>query len=232
MNIYLITIGTFGLMGLIKLRKKDNDIRMSYIDSWEKIHKTAKKDIFIDIIYKLLYVFSLCQIKYNKISKYLKTILNLNQTDNKNLLILNKNGEIIRETIISNPLHLNENDKEYSGLVFLDNKNVIFYEKCPDIFDYKVLPFHFINVELEYNNRMYTMLLKTDSVNYYIVNNSLNTLFVKYYIQNVLHLAINKNDTFQYKIYIIDHNVNCFTIDQNQELQLTDTDTGYNLVNC
>lgn len=222
MNIYLITIGTLGLIGLIKIRRVDQvqliERKNNYIECWQNIHESTKEYIFINVIYKLLYIFSLCQIRYNKMSKYFNLSYK-NKITNKILLLLDDDG-----IIISN---LDLDDIKYSDarLLLIDDKNVVFYEKYPDSFDYKVSQIHFINVELVYNDIIYPLQLKTSSVNYYIVNNSLNTFFIQYYIRNVLKIPIDEIKPFEYKLNIIDHNVNCFTLTQEQ--CLTFTETGY-----
>lgn len=224
MNIYLITVGAFGLIGLMRMRKRLQEkekMESTYIDCWYTIHKSTKERLVINIAYNLLYVFSLCQIKYNKVIKYFNQFYN-NKIDNKidkKLLLLDKNGLIIDDNV--------ELELEYSGLFLSDGPNMVFYEKIPDTPDYTICQIQFINVELEYNNNMYPIKLKTDNSNYYIVNNSLNAFFVKYYIQNVLKLPINQNERFQYTIHIIDHNVNCITLNQVQRLILTED--GYEI---
>jgi hypothetical protein len=227
MNIYLITIGTFGLIGLIRTRKKHQENQKqitTYIDCWNNVHKSTKQDIFINVVYKLLYVFSLCQIKYNKMFKYVINKYYNNKKIDKKILLLDKNASTIDRLDFDDDIN---SELEYSGLFLLDGPNMVFYETIPDTFDYKVSQIHFINVDLEYNNEMYPIKLKTDNVNYYIVNNSLNAFFIKYYILNVLKISINENEPFHYTIHIIDHNVNCITLNQVQRLIITED--GYEI---
>jgi len=70
-------------------------------------------------------------------------------------------------------------------------------------------------VELEHKNEKHRIELKNDMYNYYIVNNSLNQNFFKYYLKNVQKTAIDDNN-FDYTVYIIDHNVNIININQYQ----------------
>lgn len=243
MNIYLITIGAVGFIGIIRARKsmkmKEMEERerwetettmtkrnKSFIDCWQEVHRSTKEYIFANVIYKLLYIFSLCQIRYNKVVRYF--CQNHKKIETKRVVYLGSNGKICFSVILFKNAKTKEySAKEYSGLFLSDGPNMIFYEKMPDNFDYNVASFHFLNVDLEYNGKMYPMHLKTDSVNYYIVNNSLNAFFVKYYIQNVLKLTINENEKFQYTIHIIDHNVNCITLNQVQRLTLEEN--GYEI---
>jgi hypothetical protein len=234
MNIYLITIGTFGLIGLIRTRKniktmqiKEKELwqseskiekRKSYIDCWQEVYKTTKEHFFVNIIYNLLYMFSLCQIRYNKIVRFFHQHYKKIENIKAKVLYLDSNGKIKSDLV---------SDYNYTGALLFDGPNIVVYESFPATFDYKVSQVHFINVELEYNNKMYPMHLKTDNVNYYIVNNSLNAFFVKYYILNVLKIPINENEQFHYTIHIIDHNVNCITLNQVQRLIITED--GYEI---
>ena len=74
-------------------------------------------------------------------------------------------------------------------------------------------------IELDHNDKTYVINLKPEGHNYYIVNNSLNQNFFKYYIKNVLKSDINE-DNFDYKVTIIDHNVNIITLLPNQHIIL------------
>lgn len=229
MNIYLITVGTLGFIGFIKIRRnaikqiekekeqwqpENRRNNKSFIDCWQEVHRSTTECIFANVVYNLLYVYSLCQIKCNQIARYFHQ--HHKKIENKSVLYLDSNGKI---DVAKN----NDNN----NALYSDGPNRVF---CQFIHDsdnfpnYDVSKIHFINVELEYGGKIYPMPLKTDSVNYYIVNNCLNSFFVKYYIQNVLKMPINENE---YTIHIIDHNVNCITLNQVQKL--TFTEDGYEI---
>lgn len=232
MNIYLITVGTLGFIGFVRIRKNIKTMqikereswqseskiekRKSYIDCWQEVYKTTKEHFFVNIIYNLLYMFSLCQIRYNKIFRFFHQ--HYKKIENIKVLYLDSNGKIESDLV---------SDHNCKGALLFDGPNIVVYESFPTTFEYKTSQIHFINVELEYNNKIYPMHLKTDNVNYYIVNNSLNAFFVKYYIQNVMKMTINENEPFQYTIHIIDHNVNCITLNQVQRLIITED--GYEI---
>jgi hypothetical protein len=65
--------------------------------------------------------------------------------------------------------------------------------------------------------------LKDDTYNYYIVNNSLNQNFFKYYLKNVLKVPINEAN-FDYTVSIIDHNVNILTLLPHQHIVFNEHD--------
>ena len=109
------------------------------------------------------------------------------------------------------------NDVKYSGIIFVDKNdemgciNRVFYEKFPESFEYEVSDMKFMGIELEHNDKTHVINLKNNSYNYYIVNNSLNQNFFKYYIKNVIKTDIIE-DNFDYKITIVDYNVNLITL--------------------
>ena len=74
-----------------------------------------------------------------------------------------------------------------------------------------------------HENKIYSINLKNNKYNYYIVNNCLNQLFLKYYLKNVLKTQINP-DTFDYKLSIIDNNVNIMTLLPNQYIIIMEDD--------
>ena len=94
-------------------------------------------------------------------------------------------------------------------------------------FDYKESNINFFNIELEHNNKTYNIILKDSTFNYYIVNNSLNQIFFEYYIKNVLKIDINV-DFIDYKVTIIDQNVNVFTLLPNQSIRFYENEYTIN----
>ena len=128
------------------------------------------------------------------------------------------------------------NNLNVSNLILLDNNKhkgyvnyVIFDNLLEDVFgfDYKESNINFFNIELEHNNKTYNIILKDSTFNYYIVNNSLNQIFFEYYIKNVLKMQIN-TDTFDYKLSIIDNNVNIITLLPNQYILIMEDDYKIN----
>lgn len=195
----------------------------------------------IDISYKCIYVYSLCQIEYNRVHniispvviplwksliKYLKDKNIIINVQTQLLKIIDKNGNIENSIIISDKsiIELSKhlfNDKKHSGIVLYDTIletgiiNGIFYDSVPETLDYKVSNIKFISIELEHEKNFYAINLKSNSYNYYIVGNSLNQNFFKYYLKNVLKININE-DNFDYNVTIIDHNIKFFTLQPTQ----------------
>jgi hypothetical protein len=188
----------------------------------------------INIGYNLLYGFSVCQIEFNKcyrhiknfVSPYVKEFKNKNKNNmDKMLKKVNKNGEYTT---------CNEYDEQTNTDTCLyvlydktseenDYINKVIFTEFPKTLDYKESKINFMMIELEHENEKHSIVLKNKEHNYYIVNNSLNQNFFKYYLQNVLKVPINK-DKFDYTVTIIDHNVNMITILPHQHLVFNEYD--------
>jgi hypothetical protein len=78
-------------------------------------------------------------------------------------------------------------------------------------------------IELEHDGNKYTIDLKNDETNYYIVNNCLNQNFFKYYLKNVLKVSIN-TAKFDYIVTIIDNNANIITLLPHQYIIFNEYD--------
>ena len=236
MNIYLI----LSILICVKAFKSIVIITYAVI----LINKLTEKitPLMITLGYNCIYIYSLCNIKFNiiqnKINRqfilllsYLKEHKILTEKIIYILVLIDENGNEISKILNDNIecIKLGCKKHNYSGL-FLMDKNVetkcvnnVFYTSFPTSFDYKVSKISFISIELEYENKIYSINLKNNKHNYYIVNNCLNKLFFKYYITNVLKTQIN-TDAFDYKLSIIDNNVNIITLLPNQYILIMEDD--------
>ncbi len=93
----------------------------------------------------------------------------------------------------------------------------------PSTVDYTTSKIKFMMIELEHDGNKYAIDLKNDETNYYIVNNSLNQNFFKYYLKNVLKVSIN-TEKFDYIVTIIDHNANFITLLPHQHIIFNEHD--------
>ena len=236
MNIYLI------LSVIICIKVFNLILQTNYI----KNKLTKITPLMITLGYNCVYIYSLCNIKFNiiqnKINRqfilllsYLKEhkILTENINIINTLVLIDENGNEITK-IMSNKndiefIKLECKKHNYSGLVLMDKNNEtkrvnnVFYTSFPTTFDYKVSNISFMSIELEYENKIHSINLKNNKYNYYIVNNCLNKMFFKYYIKNVLKTQINTDD-FDYKLSIIDNNVNMITLLPNQYILILEDD--------
>lgn len=211
-------------------------------------------NVVIDLGYNILYVYSVCQIKYKQYYKKINNVINpyINQIGNyinkfkkteksKKITlfkVIDENGNIIATHIVEGEL----NEIDYSHLksittnnnLLLSDKsengyvNNIFFTEFPKTFDFKELTYSFMMIELEYNRKKYVIDLKNKEFNYYIVNNSLNQTFFKYYLKNILNKKVDE-DSFDYSVTIIDNSVNIITLLPNQCIILNED--NYKILN-
>jgi len=249
LGIILILIMLFGKNNVLLYFKINSEIYMINLIDKIKSLKNKLSPLTTNILYKLLYCFSWCQIKLYRITNYISPkLIYINSFCDKHLkdkgwivdivvkqlVLIDNNGNEIHSIYIENENDIkfieNECNKlNYSGLILLDkivNKNCvnyIFYEKFPKSFDYKVSNVKFIAIDLDYNNDKYLINLKDDEHNYYIVNNRLNKFFFKYYVKNILNFDINK-DNFDYNVTIIDNNVSIINLLPEQTIIINEDD--------
>jgi phosphoenolpyruvate-protein kinase (PTS system EI component) len=63
-----------------------------------------------------------------------------------------------------------------------------------------------------------------------MVNNKINSDFYKYYLKNNLNIQIEPNNNiFDYKVVVLDHNVNIIELTPNDELIIKEND--YEIIN-
>ena len=238
MNIYLI------LSILICVKVFNLSCQNNYINNVKNILTTKITSLMITLGYNCLYIYSLGNIQFNiiknKINRqiilllsYLKENKILTEKIIHMLVLIDENGNKINKIMSDKNdvefIKLSSNKHNYSGLFLMDTNNEtkcvnnVFYTSFPTTFDYKLSTISFMSIELEHENKIYPINLKNDKYNYYIVNNCLNQLFFKYYIKNVLNVQIN-TDAFDYKLSIIDNNVNIITVLHNQYILIMDDD--------
>lgn len=84
---------------------------------------------------------------------------------------------------------------------------------CMDINHFELSKIKFMLLECCFHEKVYKIDLKTDKLNFYLVNNKLNKPFFIYYIKHHLRINddINVNDNCRIKLF--DHNVNILNID-------------------
>jgi hypothetical protein len=201
------------------------------------------------ICYNLLYGFSVCQIKVNKyykvidgiVSPYVILFNNYIRKSENNLLIksIDKNGNIKDiYDLLKNRNNVNKNissdcnslwilydivpSKYVNKVCFTEITQLTKMVEQP-LIEYKESNINFMMIELEHNDKIHMIELKNDCHNYYIVNNCLNQNFFKYYLKNILEVAINE-DNFDYCITIVDHNVNVIKLSPEQSIMFNEND--------
>jgi hypothetical protein len=201
--------------------------------------------VFIVLGYNAIYYFSCCQIYFNKIKMLVTYLYNTitNYTGSVNsqkpsqefTIKICNNGNLLQEFVIHKLYDTREevnitdelkNIYNYDLILMNDNKNNV---KCLDKtynlinLVYRMSSVKFMAMEIWYNNNTYSICLKNENENYYIVGNIFNKDFFKYYLTNKLEVQIN-NDIFDYKLNIIDNNVNLIELLPNQIIIIGEND--------
>jgi hypothetical protein len=222
----LVNIIKTGLLGVLL-----NDyLKRNYADKYN--------EFLISTSYELIHFYSKGQILYNKFFMQIKTIIDSNPQFKKivsdiykkeiqrNEICQIKNGSIYIKHYTDNAETYFEPD-ENSIYLFSDNEsatenkcvNRIILHSQPFSTKYEVSTVQFMLVEVKINDEAYKINLKTDSFNYYVVDNILDLKFFKYYLYNYQICNLMSEETEKMDkimVKIIDHNVNM------RELEITD----------
>jgi hypothetical protein len=208
--------------------------------------KSILEPTILSISYNSIYYYSCCQIYFNKFVTYTNVIykttvewlnylgLTHKEINPECIFEIYNNGNLEEKILLYNyidncdlKLPINE-DNSYDLILAYDTNNNIksidklhnieFPIKCP----FGTSDIKFIAVELIYNNISYPIQLKTDTINYYIVGTILNKHFFKYYLLNILNIKLDDNN-IDYKLIIIDNNVNMVEVTPDQSIIIKDT---------
>lgn len=236
---YLLIVLLLVLVVNFPVYEDQLNILVEKITPFKNYVKEKLSLITIKIGYDILYGLSVCQIQLNRLNNMLVPYLNKfkQYLKDSNLMVelktqliskIDENGNIENTILISDssPLEIFDNlfDETNKSWMLLSDKNFdtgcvnhICYEKRPMLRDYKLSKIKFMTVELLLfsDNVKYNIELKNTTNNYYIVNNSLNKYFLKYYLKNILKVQIDEHN-FDYKLLILDHNVNFITLDSHE----------------
>lgn len=195
-------------------------------------YKEVYNDFLYNISYKLIYIYSNCQIYVNKISVKLENIFGRKGEKYDIEFILD--GKVIyrdfKDNITSNKFLIPE---KYDFIIYSDhnekndesqkhiNKKILknIPSKKEDL-NYEDSKIKFISCEIEINNKKYTLSFKNDISNYYIKNNIFDIKFLKYFLLKYHSNVVTEEDfknIENFKIHIIDHNVN-FDISDSSNL--------------
>ena len=61
-------------------------------------------------------------------------------------------------------------------------------------------------------------------MNFYIVGNVINSEFLKYYLQNILQITVDKNSPFIYTLELMDQNIEMVYLNETQSIVLKKDD--------
>ena len=162
----------------------------------------------INLGFNIMYYYSCLQIRFNKIKLMVSPLLK-NDTQNQNpkqktkFFSIYKDGGIVSQSFIDNDI-LDELIKIYGE----SNNNylLIISQENPDSKQINKIHYTYFPKSIEDYKH-----------NHYIVSNILDKHFFQYYLTNVLKVSVD-NNSFNYNVSIIDHNVNIIHLTPNDYL--------------
>lgn len=209
-------------------------------DYFKRNYPQEYESFLVSLSMKMLYMYSKIQIIYNKISYKVNLYINENQLIVTQKVVKNEiyqilNGEIYKkfrsQNVLEQFVNYNLFDDFKSNLfIYSDNNNPL-HDKCINkiilnekniSLKYDVSTIKFMLLEVIIHDKTYKITLKSDTYNYYIVDNVFDKKFFIYYLKNHntdIDTITNEDiDTLKEKINIklIDNNVNV------KELEITD----------
>ena len=108
--------------------------------------------------------------------------------------------------------------------------NKVLYSGSPVFplnYSYSLCKFSFISINVklfvDYKEKSYAIKLINDSENYYIVGNKINRLIICYLLKQQ-HGIIRDKIISEYRLELIDHNVDMKTLTERDEIVLNETD--------
>jgi hypothetical protein len=97
--------------------------------------------------------------------------------------------------------------------------NIMIFKTCPEKIICEPCNTEFMLITLKWNIIQNYIRLKTDNMTYYMVNNIIDNVFLRYYMMNILKVP-EISDDFQYDLEIIDHEVNQLYLSSNKGIIL------------
>ena len=139
-----------------------------------------------------------------------------------------KNGLVVNNYFLDNSIFeknafINKNiDFDLIAYFTFDQSNyMVLYHSIPDNLEYRQVNYKFIQIEIVLGDICFNIKLSNESYNFYVVNNKIDCEFILYflkiyYIDRITSLS---NDVLlNYKINIIDQDVNKIELDRNKTL--------------
>ncbi len=231
-NNYMNTFLSFALLSMYICVKTCLFITIIYYSSNNIQILNYLLNLLYNLSYNSIYYYSKLQLRFmkttNNITKYIKTtpclnnLLNyINQNDDKN---------IYSYTNINNYLTICSKFNEEQNL---DYKRILHYnpdyEKKTYIESLKLeeADYKFIMTEITINNNNILIHFTTEKYNYLIVNNKFDKIFINYFLKT--HYTdfvkdLSDSEIENYKIKIIDHNVNVVEFDNTKFLIINKTE--------
>lgn len=175
------------------------------------------------LAYYTIYVYSFCQIVFSKTINFCVPYINLAV---KRIFNAISKPTIELKPDVKEPQATTSRkiDTDDDNLVLIKSptNDVIILDKVPgtlDNLEYEVSDVRFLAIYLKLNvSNSHIIELFNNEENYYVVGNKLDSKFFKYYLHNVLNVKVDNDSPFEYKLEIMDHNVNMIYVDEKQSI--------------
>lgn len=225
-------------------------------DVFKRTYPDKHESAIINVSYSMIYLFSKCQIIFNRSCSKLAAFMNKHPHTKKILdyvcsktAVRNQICTInqVGETIATRTLDIGQSGQSGQSrqpdtciYIFADNEhmnktgcvNNVILRTSPFVVKYEVSDIKFMLVEIKINDGFYKLNFKTDSYNYYIVNNRLDRQFFIYFLKQY-QIYDFANDNIEkltsFHVKIIDQNVNVreFEITQSKFITIQKNDYTY-----
>ena len=160
-------------------------------------------------------------IKYKIISGKMETIQVIN---NKTIITFYNDGKLIKQdelagrfaSLLDSDIKNCEPVNAFDLVTIADLKNTLTF--IPDECKYDLLDIRFLALYLKQDDKTHIIDLCNNTQNYYVVGNVINSVFLKYYLVNVLNIALDISKPFVYTLELMDHNVKMVYLDETQSI--------------
>lgn len=203
------------LIVIKELLKENYDIL--YID----VNNPCYQNLLISTLHKCIYYYSKLQILMNR------TVYPLIKKSLHRPLVpsieLYKDGVFLCKQDVHETL---ATSYDYNYVIYSqpsDNiVNKVIYTSIPSELSYHVSNIKFVSLNVEYNNTVYEIELGKPEFNYYVVNNKIDSMFIMYYLKQVLKKEVNNSfEDFTYKLTLMDNNINIIQLDETSVVVIT-----------
>ena len=207
---------------LLFLYLADNYFEINYPEQHTKF--------IIESSYNLIYYFSFVQIKFTKLVSYLSnkyvTFIKSNPRLSEIVDKLERKQQNTIEYISNNSNSVSQDN--YNFIIYSDFKenknNKLILRKLSDdteSINYEETKYNFILCEIKIGDKVTKIDFKTDNYNFMIVNNKIDASFVNYFMKKYYNYEdILDVLCVDYKIKILDQNVNEIVLDTTKEIVL------------
>jgi len=197
-------------------------------------HKFPEKynEFLINSTYNVIYIYSKGQIVAYKIKNQIDSVLNKykyiiykKQYTKYNTIEYILDGNVLKKENLNNN-NIENVPTNYDFIVLSQNvcatentsinKRII---KRLDDWDnsFEMSDIQFIRVEVVHNDTKIKIDLKTDSYNYYMVNNRIDGMFIKYFLKKHTNGEMQFTNADDVTVHILDHNVNSLQYNMDKD---------------